>query len=84
MARRFFTSTTWNNFERFPVPSFMQDPAIVKLETWFTLAIEFALGVLIWFKELRYPLLAAGVVLHLSLEYTMNVPLFQWIILPRT
>jgi hypothetical protein len=53
-------------FQRFPVPSFLQDLAIVKLETWATLALEFSLGVLIWFKELRYPLL---------------LPLFQWIIL---
>ena len=68
-------------FERFPMPSFLQDLPLIKLETWLTLAIEFALGVLIWFKELRYPLLAIGVVLHLSLEYSMNVPLFQWIIL---
>jgi len=70
-----------DQFQRFPVPWFMQDPVLIKLESWFTLAIEFALGVLIWFKELRYPLLAVGVLLHLSLEYTMNVPLFQWIIL---
>jgi hypothetical protein len=68
-------------FERFPVPSFLQDLAAVKLDTWLTLALEFALGVLIWFKELRYPLLLMGVALHLSLEYAMNIPLFQWIIL---
>jgi len=68
-------------FERFPLPSFLQDMAFVKLQTWLTLAVEFALGVLIWFKELRYPLLAVGVLLHLSLEYSMNVPLFQWIII---
>ena len=56
----FITSTTWINSSGFPLPSFLQDPVLIKLETWFTLAIEFALGVLIWFKELRYPLLAAG------------------------
>jgi hypothetical protein len=70
-----------DQFQRFPLPSILQDPVFIKLETWFTLAIEFALGVLIWFKELRYPLLAIGLFLHLSLEYSMNVPLFQWIIL---
>ncbi len=36
---------------------------------------------MIWFKELRYPLLLMGVLLHLSLEYSLNIPLFQWIIL---
>ena len=54
---------------------------MIKLETWLTLVLEFSLGVLIWFKELRYPLLLLGVALHLSLEYAMNIPMFQWIIL---
>ena len=65
-------------FHRFPMPAFMQDLFMVRLETWFTLAAEFSLGVLVWFKELRYPILLAGVVLHLSLEYSLNVPMFQW------
>ncbi|HJT87818.1 MAG TPA: HTTM domain-containing protein [Bryobacteraceae bacterium] len=68
-------------FQRFPVPGFFQDPAIIALQTWFTLAVEFSLGALVWIREWRYYILAAGVVLHLSLEYVMNVPLFQWILL---
>jgi hypothetical protein len=32
-------------------------------------------------QELRYKVLWAGVMLHVSLEYAMNVPLFQWIML---
>jgi len=67
-----------DQFRRFPVPGFFQDLFMVKLETWFTLAAEFSLGVLVWVKELRYPILIAGAVLHLSLEYSMNVPMFQW------
>ncbi len=70
-----------DQFRRFPVPAFFLDPFVVSIETWLTLAIEFALGVLIWFKELRYPVLLAGVILHLSLEYSMNVPLFPWIMM---
>jgi hypothetical protein len=70
-----------DQFRRFPVPAFFLDPLMVSIETWGTLAVEFALGVLIWFKELRYKVLLAGLILHLSLEYAMNVPLFQWIML---
>ena len=70
-----------DQFRRFPLPAFFLDPFVVAIETWLTLAIEFSLGVLIWFKELRYPVLLAGVILHLSLEYAMNVPLFQWIMM---
>jgi len=70
-----------DQFRRFPVPAFFLDPFVVSIETWLTLAIEFSLGALIWFKELRYPVLLAGLILHLSLEYAMNVPLFQWIMM---
>ncbi len=66
---------------RFPVPAWLQDPVLLKLATWFTLAFEFSMGVLIWFKELRYPLLALGVFFHLCLEYSLNVPTFQWDVL---
>lgn len=70
-----------DQFHRFPLPSLMQDPMLIRIQTWVTLAIEFSLGALIWIRELRYPLLAIGLALHLTLEYSMNVPLFQWIIL---
>jgi membrane-associated phospholipid phosphatase len=70
-----------DEIHRFPIPAFLQNPVLLKIETWLTLAIEFSLGVLIWFRELRYPVLALGVVLHLWLEYSMNIPLFQWEIL---
>ncbi len=69
-----------DEFRHFPLPAFFQDPLIVRLATWGTLAVEFALGALVWFKELRYWVLLAGLLLHLSLEYSMNVPLFQWMI----
>jgi hypothetical protein len=43
--------------------------------------LEFSLGILIWVKELRYILLAFGLLLHLYLEYSLNIPMFQWDIL---
>jgi len=65
------------DFQRFPVPA-INSLFIIKSLTWGTLAIEFALGVLIWFKELRYPVLVAGLCLHMGIEYAMNIPLFEW------
>ncbi len=70
-----------NEFRRFPIPSWIQHPILLKLETWMTLGLEFALGVLIWFKELRYPLLLLGLLFHLTLEYSLNIPMFQWDVL---
>lgn len=70
-----------DELRRFPIPSVLQNPLLLKIETWFTLAIEFSLGVLIWFKELRYPLLAIGALFHIYLAYWLNIPLFQWEVL---
>jgi len=70
-----------DELQRFPLPSWLVNPAMLKLGTWFTLVLEFSLGVLIWVRELRYPLLALGVLFHLFLEYATNVPLFQWDVL---
>lgn len=70
-----------DEFQRFPVPSWLLGPTILKLETWAGLVLEFSLGVLIWVKELRYYLLALGLLFHLWLEYSLNVPMFEWDVL---
>ena len=67
-----------DELQRFPIPQFLMHPWVLRIATWLALVLEFALGILIWVKELRYPLLAIGVLFHLSLEYSINVPLFQW------
>jgi hypothetical protein len=70
-----------DSMRRFPIPGWIQQPVLLKLGSWSTLLIEFSLGVLIWFKELRYPLLLLGFLFHLCLEYCFNAPMFQWDIL---
>lgn len=70
-----------DELQRFPVPSWFLHPAVLKLVTWFAMALEFCLGVLIWVKEFRYYLLAIGLVFHLCLEYSLNIPMFQWDVL---
>jgi hypothetical protein len=54
---------------------------MLKLESWAVLILEFSLGVLIWVKAFRYKLLLLGLLLHLCLEYSLNIPMFQWDIL---
>jgi hypothetical protein len=66
---------------RFRLPDWVQLPIVLKLLTWLTLALEFSLGVLIWIKELRYPLLLIGLLFHLCLEYWLNIPMIQWDVL---
>lgn len=67
--------------KRFPVPAWLLRPTILKLGSWSALSVEFCLGVLIWVRKLRYILLALGVLFHLILEYSLNIPLFQWDVL---
>jgi len=70
-----------DEFRRFPVPSWLLGPMMLKLESWAVLVLELSLGVLIWVKAFRYKLLVLGLLLHLCLEYSLNIPMFQWDIL---
>jgi Vitamin K-dependent gamma-carboxylase len=70
-----------DEFQRFPIPQFLLRPAVLRVGSWLALAVEFLLGSAIWIKKFRYPLLVIGVLFHLSLEYAINVPLFQWDVL---
>ena len=70
-----------DEFKRFPIPSWFLHPLMLKMESWTALVLEFSLGVLIWVKELRYIILTLGLLFHLSLEYALNIPMFQWDIL---
>ncbi len=67
--------------EHFPWPLDRRNILVAKLLTWGTLVIEFFLWNLIWVKRFRYYVLFGGVLLHLGLEYTLNIPVFQHVIL---
>jgi Vitamin K-dependent gamma-carboxylase len=67
--------------KRFPVPAWLLGKTMLKWGSWSAIALEFSLGVLIWVKKLRYTLLALGLLLHLWLEYSLNISLFQWDVL---
>jgi hypothetical protein len=66
---------------RFPVPRWIQSPFILKLGAWYTLGLEFCLGVFIWFRRVRYPLLVLGILFHLGIDYALNLPMFSWDVL---
>jgi hypothetical protein len=70
-----------NAMKRFPLPGWFYHPMVLKVGSWATIATEFALGILIWVRKLRYFILAFGVALHLWLEYSLNIPMFQWDVL---
>jgi hypothetical protein len=64
--------------QRFPVPSLFQSTAAIHIESWSVLVFELVFPLLIWFKRFRVPLLTVGVIFHLTLEYALNIPMFQW------
>jgi len=66
-----------DSFRRFPVP-FANRLPVIRLMTWGTMVIEFSIGFLVWFRALRYAVLAAAFLLHMSIEYSMNLPLLEW------
>jgi len=70
-----------DELKRFPLPNWLFKPIMLKLGSWSALALEFSLGVLIWVRDFRYVLLSMGLLFHLWLEYSLNIPLFQWDIL---
>jgi hypothetical protein len=70
-----------DEFKRFPLPDLAHTLWFSQLATWSALAVEAAFPLLVWFRPLRPWVLVAGVLLHLGLEYTMNLPFFQWVVL---
>lgn len=76
-----YVTSRLEDFQRLPIPYLFEHLWTIKALTWGTLAIEFALGTLIWFKELRYPLVLAGILFHFGLEASMNIPIFQWVMM---
>jgi vitamin K-dependent gamma-carboxylase-like protein len=61
-----------------PTPQWVaEQPFLVNVATWGTMAIELALAILVWNKGLRYPVLAAGVVLHVAIWLNLNIAFFS-------
>lgn len=69
------------NFQRVVLPIVFDFPSLVKFFTWSALFIEFSMGTLVWFKELRIPVLLAGLLLHLGIEISMSIGFFEWVMI---
>ena len=76
-----YFAARYDDCQRFMLPVIFDTPFIIKGLTWGTLVIEFALWALVWFKELRYWVLLSGIFLHMGIEITMNLPMFEWVMM---
>ncbi len=76
-----FTASRIEDLQRLPLPYVFEHTWTINLLTWGTLGIEGALFTLIWIKEFRYWVIAFAVIFHLTIEYHMNIPLFEWLMI---
>jgi hypothetical protein len=77
-------TATWyparlHEFDRFPLPGFVNQLPMVYVTTFGTLAVELALGTLVFYRPLRKWVLLAGVGMHAYIDYAMNIPLFSFL-----
>jgi hypothetical protein len=71
-----------HSFGKLPVPSFLfESLTVTHVMTWGVLAAEWLLPVLLWLRPTRRWAIAAAIVFHLSIEYTMNLFLFHWLMI---
>ncbi len=70
--------TQLESFQRLKLPRKMCNLLWIRCATWGTLAVQLAFASLVWFEETRYPALLAGIVLHLTFEFFLNLQLFSW------
>jgi hypothetical protein len=66
-------------FYRFPVPAFVNNVPMIYISTYGTLVIEFSLATLVFYRPARKWVLLSGLLLHGWIEYSMNIPLFGWL-----
>ena len=78
----FFVARLDDYFGRFWVPDALFETSwSVQTMTWSVLAIELLVPLTIWFPRCRMPALLSALVMHLAIEYSMNLFLFQWIMI---
>jgi len=63
---------------RMPSPVPLDTELTSLVFTWLTLIIELALFTLIWVRDVRYYLLACAIIMHLIIDWTMNIPQYEW------
>ncbi|HEY9788041.1 MAG TPA: HTTM domain-containing protein, partial [Candidatus Obscuribacterales bacterium] len=68
-------------YAHFPVPILFDHLSTCQLLTWGTLLIEFSLCTLIWSRRFRKYVLLIGVIFHLGIDWSMNIPLFEYIMI---
>lgn len=68
--------------QRLPVPALFENNLLVgNLTSWGTLVLEGALPFLLWNQRTRSAAIAAAVVFHLMIDWSMTIGLFSWVMI---
>ncbi len=71
-----------DSFGKFPLPaSLLNSLTLLQLLTWTVMTFEFSLPFALWYPRTRRIALVCAVIFHLTIEYSMNLFLFHWIML---
>jgi hypothetical protein len=76
-----FVSRMTDNFGRWISPEWFDLPWITPLATWGTLAVEAFLPFGLWIPKIRWFAIGLAALMHLGIEASMNLFLFQWVML---
>jgi hypothetical protein len=68
-----------DDMKRIPLPQWLATNALaMNAATWSVLAVELAVGILVWFPRFRPWVLAAGIVMHLMIDATIQIGIFSY------
>ena len=76
-----YVSRMTDNFGRLIPAAWLDWPGASALATYGTLAVESFLPIGLWIPKLRWVAILLGLLLHLGIESSMNLFLFQWVML---
>lgn len=76
-----YVSRMTDNFGRLIPAAWLDWPGASTLATYGTLAVESFLPIGLWIPKLRWVAILLGLLLHLGIESSMNLFLFQWVML---
>ncbi len=74
-----YIATRLMDFAKFQIPVLLDHRIPLYILCVFAGAVELALGTLIWIKELRYWVILSGVMLHLGIDWLLNIPIFEFV-----
>ncbi len=69
------------DMKRIPLPEwFVTNALAMNAMTWSVLVIELTVGILVWFPRFRPWVLSAGIVMHLTIDLTLQIGIFSYAI----